>query len=119
MRKGVTIEVTAADRGRLQSIVADRNSPQKHVWRAQIVLLSADGIGTMAIMRTIGKGKTVVWRWQERFMYEGVAGLTRDKTRPSRIAPLPAEMVDRVIELTNQAPLGPKLNQDKNFRTTV
>ena len=29
----------------------------------------------------------------------------RDKTRPSRIAPsCPAETVDRVIELTNQAP---------------
>jgi hypothetical protein len=27
----------------------------------------------------------VVWRWQERFMHEGIAGLTRDKTRPSWI----------------------------------
>jgi len=104
MRKGITIEVTPADRGRLQSIVRDRNSPQKHVWRARIVLLSADCLGTMAIMRAVGKGKTVVWRWQQRFMEEGVAGLTRDKTRPSRIAPLPAATVDRVIELTNQAP---------------
>ena len=104
MRKGISIEVTPADRGRLQSIVGDRNSPQKHVWRARIVLLSADGLGTMAIMRAVGKGKTVVWRWQERFMQEGVAGLTRDKTRPPRLAPLPAETVDRVIELTNQAP---------------
>ena len=104
MRKGISIEVTPADRGRLQSIVRDRNSPQKHVWRARIVLLSGDGLGTMAIMRAVGKGKTVVWRWQQRFMAEGVAGLTRDKTRPSRIAPLPAETVDRVIELTNQPP---------------
>ena len=104
MRKGITIDVTPADRRRLQSIIRDRNSPQKHVWRARIVLLSADGLGTMAIMRAVGKGKTVVWRWQERFMHEGVAGLARDKTRPSRIAPLPAETVDRVIELTNQAP---------------
>jgi transposase len=104
MRKGISIAVTPADRGRLQSIVRDRNSPQKHVWRARIVLLSGDGLGTMAIMRAVGKGKTVVWRWQQRFMAEGVAGLTRDKTRPSRIAPLPAATVDRVIELTNQAP---------------
>jgi transposase len=104
MRKGITIAVTPADRGRLQSIIRDRNSPQKHVWRARIVLLSGDGAGTMAIMRAVGKGKTVVWRWQERFMREGVAGLTRDKTRPARIAPLPAETVDRVVALTNQAP---------------
>ncbi len=71
MRKGISIEVTAADRGRLQSIVRDRNSPQKHVWRARIVLLSSDGLGTMAIMRAVAKGKTVVWRWQQRFMAEG------------------------------------------------
>src|SRR6266850_8483653 len=50
------------------------------------------------------KDKTAVWRWQERFMHEGVAGLTRDKTRPSRVPPLPAETVDRVIALTNQVP---------------
>ena len=37
-------------------------------------------------------------------MHEGIEGLTRDKTRPSRIPPLPAETVDRVVALTNQAP---------------
>ena len=37
-------------------------------------------------------------------MHEGVDGLTRDKTRPSRIPPLAIETVDRVVALTNQAP---------------
>ena len=105
MRKGITIAVTPADRVRLEAIARDRNSPQKHVWRARIVLLTADGEGTNAITEAVGKDKTAVWRWQERFMHEGVAGLTRDKTRPSRIPPLPAETVDRVVALTNQAPL--------------
>jgi len=104
MRKGISITVTPADRVRLDAIVRDRNSPQKHVWRARIVLLTADGAGTNAITDTIGKDKTVVWRWQERFMREGVAGLARDKTRSSRIPPLPAATVDRVVALTNQAP---------------
>jgi transposase len=104
MRKGISITVTPADRVHLAAIVRDRNSPQKHVWRARIVLLTADGQGTNAITRAIGRDKTVVWRWQERFMREGVAGLTRDKTRPSRIPPLPAATVDRVVALTNQAP---------------
>jgi transposase len=104
MRKGISITVTPADRARLHSIIRDRNSPQKHVWRARIVVLTADGEGTTGVMRAIGKGKTVVWRWQERFMQQGVAGLTRDKTRPSRIPPLPTETVDRVVALTNQAP---------------
>src|SRR5271168_742691 len=104
MRKGISIAVTPADRVRLEAIVRDRNSPQKHVWRAGIVLLTAEGQGTSAITRAVGKDKTVVWRWQERFMHDGVAGLTRDKTRPSRIPPLPAASVDRVVALTKQAP---------------
>ena len=37
-------------------------------------------------------------------MREGVEGLTRDKTRPSRIPALPPETVDRVVALTNQTP---------------
>ena len=75
MRSGISITVTSADRRRLERVVADRNSAQKHVWRARIVLLTADGIGTQAIMRQTGTSKTCVWRWQERFMREGVDGV--------------------------------------------
>ena len=51
MRKGILVNVTAGDRKRLAAIVADRNSAQKHVWRARVVLLTADGLGTAEIMR--------------------------------------------------------------------
>jgi len=51
-----------------------------------------------------GKSKTCVWRWQERFMCEGVAGLLRDKTRPSRIPPLAKDRVDEVVALTLKPP---------------
>ena len=80
MRAGITLQVSPADRCRLEAIVADRNSPQKHVWQSRIVLLTADGFGTNEIMRRTGKSKTVIWRWQERFMQEGAEGLQRDNT---------------------------------------
>jgi len=98
--------MSAADRARLEAIVVDRNSPQKHVWRAQIVLLTGDGVGTNEIMRRTGTSKVTVWRWQERFMRAGVAGLVRDKTRPSRIPPLSASVCDRTVALTLGAPPG-------------
>ena len=88
MRTGIVVEVTAAERDRLEAVMADRNSPQKQVWRAGIVLATADGLGTMAIMRRTAKTKTVVWRWQERFAQEGVDGLLRDKTRLRGLSPL-------------------------------
>src|SRR5215204_1229814 len=106
MREGITVEVSAADRARLRAIVADRNSPQKHVWRAAIVLATAEGCGTAEIMRRAGVSKPCVWRWQARFMAEGVAGLLRDKTRPPGTPPLPEATVERVVELTRRDPPG-------------
>jgi transposase len=90
----------------LKAVARNRNSPQKHVWRAKIILLSADGVGTKEIMRLTGTSKTCVWRWQERFMAEGFDGLLRDKTRPSRVAPLGADVAERVVALTQRDPPG-------------
>jgi transposase len=100
MRKCITVDVSYTDREALTAIVTDRNSPQKHVWRAQIVLLTADGCGTMELTRRTGTSKTSVWRWQERFLAEGVPGLLRDKSRPPRIPPLGAEVEARVVAAT-------------------
>ena len=104
MRTGISLSVTPADVDRLRALVKDRNAPQKHVWRAQIVLLSAEGVGTNAIMRETGKSKTCVSRWQERFAAEGVDGLLHDKTRPSRIPKLATSLAERVVALTMEAP---------------
>ena len=79
MRNGIYINLKNDDRRRLTVLARDRNATHKHVWRAEIVLLSADGVGTNEIMRRNGKSKTCVWRWQERFMQEGYDGLLRDK----------------------------------------
>src|SRR5271156_841325 len=106
MRTAITVDVSAAARERLAAIAGDRNSPQKHAWRARIVLLTGKGCGTAKIMRETGVAKTVVWRWQERFMQEGVDGLLRDKTRPSRIPPLAPEIAERVVALTIEPPPG-------------
>jgi Homeodomain-like domain-containing protein len=76
MRAGIVANVTRADRHRLEAIVSDRSAPQKHVWRANIILATAAGCGTAEIMRRSGKSKPVVWRWQARFMAEGVEGLS-------------------------------------------
>src|SRR6201993_230074 len=103
MRAGIIVNVTPADRRRLEAIVADRSAPQKHVWRANIILATAEGCGTAEIMRRSGKSKPVVWRWQARFMAEGVEGLTRDKTRKPGKQPLPTGTVQRVVDLA----LGP------------
>jgi len=106
MRAGIEVKVTRVDRRRLEAIISDRNASQKHVWRARIILATADGCGTAEIMRRSGKAKPVVWRWQERFMREGVDGLLRDKTRKPGKPSLPAATVQKVIDLVTGAPPG-------------
>lgn len=100
----MTVQPSA--RKRLKAILKDRNAPQKHVWRAEIVLLTGEGLGTNEIMRRTKKSKTCVWRWQERFMAEGIEGLLRDKTRPSRIAALGPQVAARVVAMTQERPPG-------------
>jgi transposase len=104
MRGNLGLLVNPADRARLAAIVADRSSPQKHVWRARVVLLSADQVGTAEIMRRTGLSKPSVWRWQERYIEAGVEGLLRDKTRPSRIPALAQAKVTEVIRRTLEEP---------------
>jgi transposase len=100
MRRCVEVRVSPEDRVRLDAVVADRNTPQKHVWRALIVLLSADGVGTMEIARRTGRSKPTVWRWQARFAASGVDGLLRDKTRPPGRKPLSAAVIQQVVTKT-------------------
>ncbi len=46
-----------------------------------------------------GASRPSVWRWQQRFAEQGVAGLLRDKTRKPGRTPLPAATVARVLAL--------------------
>jgi transposase len=86
-------------------LIASRYTPSKVVWRAKIVLATADGCGTNEIMRRTGKSKPCVWRWQERYIEAGVDGLMRDKTRPSRVPPLPDKVKLAVLKKTaNETP---------------
>ena len=44
-REDICLYLNPTDRVRLEEIIADRNSPSKWMWRADIVLATADGLG--------------------------------------------------------------------------
>src|SRR5882762_8143638 len=100
MSAEVCIWLSPTDRAELEGWVADRNTPQKLVWRSRIVLLSAAGVGTMSIMRAVGKSKPSVWRSQGRYLAQGIDGLRRDATRPGRKHPLTAAVIAAVVDKT-------------------
>ena len=94
------IWLSPEDRATLEGWVAGRNTPQKLVWRARIVLMWAQGGGVTAIVRATGKTKRTAYRWRERYAACGVEGLKRDASRPSRKPPLSAAVVERVVDMT-------------------
>ena len=106
MREGVEIRLRPGDRERLEAVISDRRSPQHHVWRARIVLMTACGAGTMTIRSVTGKGKPTIWRWQERYMSDGTDGLFRDAPRGRAFAAASPEQVATVVERTlHETPL--------------
>jgi hypothetical protein len=46
MRTGITVTVNAEERLAVDALVENRNTPAKVVWRARIVLATADDCGT-------------------------------------------------------------------------
>src|SRR5215468_7724504 len=94
MRKIERIGISAADRERLERLVRDRNTPQKVVWRARIVLLASDGLTAEGIAAAVDKSLLTVRRWRRRFVAKGMDGLLKDATRPSRVKPLAPEEIN-------------------------
>lgn len=94
------IRLSPEDRATLEGWWADRNSPQKWVWRARIVLMWVDGDGVTAIVRATGKTKRTAYRWRDRYVACGIEGLKRDASRPSRKPSLSAEGIKRVVDMT-------------------
>ena len=106
MAQTVSIIVSPEDQVRLAEVIGDRNSPQKHVQRARIVLHSAELRPVLEVARDIGISRPAVWRWQLRYAEQGVDGLLRDKTRKPGKPPLPLETVARVLALPCSNPPG-------------
>jgi hypothetical protein len=102
MRKIERISVSPADRERMERLVRDRNTPQKVVWQARIVLLASDGMTAEAIAAAVGKSLLTVRRWRRRYAVAGVDGLLKDATRRSRVKPLSPEVIEQVVHMTMQ-----------------
>ena len=94
------VQLSPEDRAELGGWLAGRNTPQKLVWRARIVLMWADGAGITKIVQATGKTKRTAYRWRDRYVERGIEGLRRDASRPGRKKPLEAATIERVVHMT-------------------
>ena len=100
MRTSRTLNVPRRDRIELERLARGRNTPQKIVLRARIVLLSGAGVSTGVIMAKLGVTTPTITRWRDRYEQAGVAGLLHDGRRPGRKPALSDTTVRGIVELT-------------------
>jgi hypothetical protein len=114
-RSDICLYFGPADCAGLQALITNRNTRRKLVWRSGIMRVTADGQGSFGIMRRARMTKPTVRHRRERYADEGMAGLKRDRMRPSRVPPLPMETKLKVIaKAVQEAP--PKAMQGGRAR---
>jgi len=86
-RDDICLYLGPADSSALQALITNSNTPRKLVWRAEIVLVTADGHGTFEVMRRARTSKLTVWRWQERYLDQGGRPQARHAPRSCRRCP--------------------------------
>ena len=94
------LELAPEDRTKLERWLKGRAMSDKIKDRARIVLMTADNRPTSELMEILGVANKTLNLWRRRYIEEGLEGLLKGKTRPSRIPPLPTEKVQEVIALT-------------------
>jgi hypothetical protein len=107
MRDGISIEVSAADRERLAVEVTYRNSPQKQVWWAWLILATAEGSSTLEIMRRTRDFEALcvaLARAVHARRRRGPAVRQDQRAQPAAVDA--GALVDRMVELTLTKPPG-------------
>lgn len=81
--KATPIELTDAERTKLESIVRKATAPQRSVFRAQIILKAAQGLGNRTIAKALNTIPKIVRIWRKRFGRKRIEAL-EDKPRSGR-----------------------------------
>lgn len=88
-KPAVGIELTAAERGELESLAG----------RARIVLAAADGLENKAIVERVGAAANTVGKWRRRFAERRLDGL-HDEPRPGAPRQIGDEEIAEVVRRT-------------------
>jgi len=88
------------DRELLEALVRGRNTAQKMVLRARIVLGAAEGHSNNRLAKQLGITRPTVLLWRKRYVQAGVSGLLKDAPRPGRRRRIGAGQVEAIVKAT-------------------
>jgi transposase len=104
MRRIHVITLSRQQRGELERLVARSGEAAGVVRRAHVVLWSADGVSGAEIARRLRLSAEAVSRIRRRFVEGGVAGLATRPKAGRKDHAVPAETVERIVELAMSPP---------------
>ena len=81
MRVAVKIELSEAERQRLERLSRSRSAAMRLRERSRIVLMAAGGMTNKAIAQELGTDQNKVGRWRRRFADEGLNGIAKERPR--------------------------------------
>jgi putative transposase len=93
------LHVSDQSREQLKQMANSRTLPYAIVRRAQIILMSADGMTNKSIGEKVGLSGSMVGLWRKRFIRQGIMGLY-DEPRPGGPRTINDEQVARLIQQT-------------------
>ncbi len=94
-RTSFTIRLTDEERQMLLAWQRSTTIPAGIARRGRIILLMADGMPISHIAATVGISRRFVYKWVQRFLQEGVAGLAEKRDRSHRPGPRPYDLLDQ------------------------
>ena len=83
-KTSLTIRLTPAERQTLLAWQRATAIPAGLARRGRIILLLADGVPITAIAATVGISRRFVYKWVQRFLEQGLAGLADQPGRGHR-----------------------------------
>jgi len=94
--------VSDEHRRTLETWIAARNTPQKVVFRARIVLMAGEGNANRRIAKDLKTSRPTVILWRRRFLEGGPTALTEDAAGRGRKPGISAAKIKRIVEATLQ-----------------
>lgn len=104
-RIGKPIELTVAEKEELLTMSRSQKLEKRYVERAEIILLSEQGLSMIDIVEKTGLSKPVVNKWRQRFRQYGIDGL-KDAPRSGKPRSITPEQQAMVIDKACSKPRG-------------
>ena len=97
------LDLPSEQRQLLQAWINARNTPQKVVFRARVIVMASEGHANRDIARRLGTSRPTVLLWRQRFATQGPQSLREDAPGRGRKVQISLEKVQAIVAATLHA----------------